>query len=203
MENPFDEICFQNGTIQFTVNAKPVSSQNKIGDKSRLKRQIQQVTSSSEYIVTGTCFVAIDYYCRHINRQKNPGVYDIDNIIKPILDSLVGNEGVIVDDVLVDRITVNWIDTPHEDHFEVNLEYPWLKYCKKSDIIFIKSSSGWCYPVPQPVAEVGMDLIKKYFDLWNSIKTEEDYYSILPILPIQNFIYFSKIKDRGYTFIEI
>jgi len=48
-----------------------------------------------------------------------------------------------------------------------------------------------------------LELIQYYFRLWDSIKTEAVYYDVLPNLPIQNFIYFGKIKDREYSFIEL
>lgn len=111
----------------------------------------------------------------------------------------------IIDDVLVDRVIVNWIDTPHDDHFEVQIEYPNLYFLPKSELVFVKSSSGWCFPTTQYLIqdESGYKLIQKFIELWNSIRTEDDYYKVLPNLPIQNFVYFSKIKDRGYTFIDL
>lgn len=203
MPNQFDELCFQKGSINFSVNAKPVSMQNRNEEKVRFKSEVQKITATSEYIITNTCWVAIDYYCGHINRLKNPGVYDIDNIVKPILDSLVGQNGLIVDDVLVDRVIVNWIDTPHNDFFEVQIEYPELDYLSKTNLIFLKSKSGWCFPTTSSVGKEAHKIIQNAFSQWESIKTEDDYYEIIPILPIQKFIYYSKIKDRGYTFIDI
>lgn len=178
--------------------------QNKNQDKIRLKEEIQAITKISEYIITNTCWINIEYYCRHVNRLKNPGVYDIDNIVKPILDSLVGQNGLIIDDVLVDRVTVNWIDTPHDDHFEIQIEYPMLDYLHKSDLVFFKSKSGWCFPTfKRDNNQDSKALIQRYFDIWNSIKTEDDYYNVVSTLPIQKFIYYSKIKDRGYIFLDI
>jgi len=88
MSNEFKKSCFLNGEIKFTVFIKPVSSQNNEEQKRAFKNQIQEITAKSKHIITGTCWVSIDYYCQHIKRQKNPGVYDMDNIIKPILGSV-------------------------------------------------------------------------------------------------------------------
>lgn len=89
----FNKSSFLNGEIKFIAPVKPVSSQNNGVQKRTFRDEIQKITSNSQYIVTGTCWVAIDYYCQHIKRQKNPGVYDMDNIVKPILDALVGMKG--------------------------------------------------------------------------------------------------------------
>ena len=102
MRNAFSKQCFQNNSIQMSIKIKPVSANNKDKVKKEFKREVRKLTKHSEFIVTGTCWVAINYYCKHIKRFKNPGVYDIDNILKPIIDSLVGLNGLLVDDVLVD-----------------------------------------------------------------------------------------------------
>ena len=127
----------------------------------------------------------------------------MDNIIKPILDSLVGINGLLVDDVIVDRVIVNWIDTLYKDYIEINIEYPELCYLKKTELSFIKSMSGWCFPTTLDICQEEKYLVQRYFELWNSIETEDDYYKVLRYLPIQKFIYFSKIKDRGYIFIDL
>jgi hypothetical protein len=204
-ENLFGEPHFEHNQIQIFIESSPVSTQNKNSVKQGFKSDVHKITSQCEYIITGTCWIAIDYYCQHIKRMKNPGVYDVDNIIKPILDSLVGLNSVLIDDVIVDRVTVNWIDTPHEDYLEIDLQYPDLLYTKKSDLVFIKSNSGWCFPAAESNLKSAsfLELIKRYFDTWESIKTEEDYYKLVGTLPIQNFIYFSKIKDKEYKFIEL
>jgi hypothetical protein len=129
----------------------------------------------------------------------------MDNIVKPILDALGGLKGLIVDDVLVDRVTVNWIDTPHDDHIEIEIQYPDLLFVKKSELLFVKSDSGWCFPVPHDLIKYDafLVLIRKYFEVWNSIKSEDDYYDSIYMLPIQPFLYYSKIKDKEYTFVEL
>ncbi len=208
-QNPFERECFENGELVFEVFAEPVSAQNKNHKKLEFRKKVQTVTSKSEFIITSTCWVYIDYHCQHIKRFKNPGVYDIDNIVKPILDSLVGIDGLLIDDVLVDRVIVNWVDTWGRDRIDISIEYPNLLYLKKSDLVFIKSKSGWCYPISKrqyqesELYESYEKLIKHYFSLWECIKKEDDYEKSQGALPVQNFIFLNKIKDRGYNFIDL
>ena len=199
----FLEQDFKSNEISFRANIKPVSMQNKNENKLRFKKELLRITSNSSFIITNTCWVAIDYYCKLIDRFKNPGVYDIDNIVKPILDSIVGKDGVLVDDVIVDRVIVNWIDKVGEDHIEISLSYPDLLYVNKSDLVLFKSKSGWCWPCHRSIGQGAKSLIKEYFRLWESIQTNENYCDIIGCLPIQRFIYYSKIKDRDYSFIEL
>ena len=201
----FARDSFNYGNIKFEVRVKPVSLQNKGVKRAEFKRELQKITRNSKYIITGICWIAIDYYCQHIKREKNPGVYDIDNIIKPIIDGLIGKDGLLIDDVIVNRVTVNWIDTPHDDYFEVEIEYPDLLFTDKSSLVFLKSESGWCFPSALTLIEDKnyINLMEIYFRTWDSINTEEDYYKNLDNLPIQNFIYYAKIKDKGFDFIEL
>ncbi|NAW65417.1 RusA family crossover junction endodeoxyribonuclease [Photobacterium halotolerans] len=201
----FSEVSFKNGNINFKANVTPVSLQNRGDRKAAFKRELQEITRTSPFVVTGTCWISIDYYCQHVKRIKNPGAYDIDNIIKPILDSLVGQAGLILDDVLVDRVTVNWIDTPHEDHIEIQVEYPDLLFCGKDDLVLIKHRSGWCFPIHRQIAQSdkGMELIQQYFDIWNSIDDEHAFNASVWMLPIQNFVYFTKVRESGFEIIEL
>lgn len=194
---------FTNGRLNFEINIQPVSLQNNTKKKKAFKEKIQEVTRKSEFIITNTVWVYIDYYCSHIRRFKNPGIYDMDNIVKPILDSLCGINGVILDDVLTDRITVNWIDS-EEERIEITAEYPDLSFLKKQDLILLKSPSNWCYPISKTVfkTEGVSKLISIYFNQWESIKTENDYYDCIGTLPIQNFIYYSKLRESGFEFVD-
>lgn len=201
----FDLSHFEHGYVKFVVRAKPVSLQNDGAKRAAFKKGLQEITSQSEYIITGTCWIAIDYYCQHVGRKKNPGVYDIDNIVKPILDGLTGERGLIIDDVVVNRVTVNWIDSPHGDWFEVEIEYPDLLFSRKAELVFLKSPSDWCFPSTNAlIADAGyMVLARRYFATWDSISNEDDYYESVYDLPIQNFIYYVKIRDKGFQFVEL
>lgn len=206
MANPaFGLSHFEHGYVKFAVHSKPVSQQNVKGKRAALKKKLQELTCQSEYIVTGTCWIAIDYYCQHVRREKNPGVYDIDNIIKPILDGLTGAGGLIVDDVVVNRVIVNWIDTPHDDWFEIEIEYPDLLFSRKEGLVFLKSPSGWCFPSSEELISNAdyMALASRYFTTWESISSEDGYYKSVLELPIQNFIYYEKLRGRGFQFVEL
>lgn len=196
---------FENGLVKFSAFLKPVSTQNNGAKRAAFKNELQEITKNSKYIIIGTCWIAIDYYCQHVKREKNPGVYDIDNIIKPILDALVGYNGLLMDDVIVNRVTVNWIDTPLDDYFEVEIEYPNLLFTEKETLVFLKESSGWCFPSSFQLIknEKYIERMRNYYSIWNGISNEDDYYNVLGTLPIQNFVYYSKIKDKGYNFFEL
>ncbi len=203
--NTFTQDNFSNGLVIFIVNARPPSVHSKPKLKQYFKDTVHEVTSKSDFIITGTCHIAIDYRCNHVTRRKNPGIYDMDNIIKPILDNLVGINGLLVDDVLVNRVTVNWQDTQEEEHFEVEIDYPDLLFTRKDDLVFLKSQSGWCFPTSRRIVsdKKYLDLLRMYFSKWDSVSSEDDYYNNFYSLPLQSFIYHAKIQNKGYEIIDM
>ncbi len=203
MSSPFDQQCFDNGRLEFIINLKPVSGQNKDDVKRAFKENFRKITCTSEYIITSTFFVSIDYFCKYIDRYKFHGSYDIDNIIKPVLDALVGIDGIVLDDCMADRVTVNWIDSVADGRLEISIEYPDFSYTRKSELLILKSSSGWCFPVSSNTLPLAQEMITSHFKVWNSITSENDYYKVLHLLPIQRFVHYNKVKDRGYAFQEL
>ena len=111
----------------------------------------------------------------------------------------------MLDDVLADRVTVNWIDTHAEDYLTLEVRYPDLAFVEKRELKIVKSSSGWCFPISDKMLTLpGIEgLLKTYFSRWESIKTESEYLELQPQLPQGTFLYFSKIKDKGYDFVDL
>jgi Holliday junction resolvase RusA-like endonuclease len=197
------ERFFQDNEIIINLNIEPVSFQNKPNDKNIFKNKVHLLTKGSPYIITNTCFIEIDYYCQYYKRYKNHGAYDIDNIIKPILDSLSGNNGIIIDDCLFDRVDINWIDKNGDDEIKIRIYSPIIFYAKKEKLIIYKNNN-WCFPFSgnNNISEV-IGSLKKYFEVWNKIQNNSDYYKYTNILPIQRFIPYNKLKDKEYKFIDI
>ncbi len=126
----------------------------------------------------------------------------MDNIVKPILDGLCGVNGLIIDDMLFNRVIVNWQDTEKDDHFDIEIEYAILMFHKKSELIYIKSNSGWCLPANKSNIKNELPVIKKQLEEWDSVNTIDDYYNATYTTPILEFIYHSKIQDKGFDIIS-
>ena len=201
--NDLNKESFQYGNLNLCIREKPVSSQNNKAKKKHLKARIQSETSLSKYIITSRCWVHIEYNSSNFTIYKNPGLYDLDNIIKPKIDSLIGLKGIILDDSLFERVGVNWVDTPHDDHLEIKIEYPDTLFVSKTDLLIVKSKNGWCFPTSKLMIKHNRNSIINAFKIWDNVKNEDDYYQYLGALPIQEFVHYSKIKDKGYRFIEL
>jgi Holliday junction resolvase RusA-like endonuclease len=195
------EQLFQNNEIIMNCDIEPVSIQNKSDDKNLFRNNIHILTKDSPYIIINTCFIEIDYYCQYYKRYKNHGSYDIDNIIKPILDSLNGNNGLIIDDCLFDRVDINWIDKSGDDEIKIKIYSSDLLYIKKEELIIYKNNN-WCFPFSNEKLD-NTNILKNYFEIWNKIQNNIDYYKYSNFLPIQRFIPYNKLKDKKYNFVDI
>lgn len=191
---------FKDNLIQFNVYGKPPSLQNKQEKKLEYGKIIHAFTKKCPYIITSTCWIHIDYLCPETRRLKNPTIYDMDNIIKPILDALVGKDGLVIDDVIFDRVEVNWIDKNGLDEIQITIEYPNLLYHEKDSLAFYKNGS-WCFPCTKG-NKIEQPLIEKYFSIWNQIN-DENFEQLVYQLPQHIFIPYNKISDKGFDFYEI
>ena len=199
---PYDwNSMFENGCIRFSIYGQPPSLQNKQEKKKDYREMVQSCTRKCPFIITSTCWVHINYYCKEIRRLKNPNVYDMDNIVKPILDALVGKEGLVVDDVLFDRVGVNWIDKNGLDEVEITIEYPNLLYHTKETLCFYMNGK-WCFPRSKEPNAVYEEQVKKYFAIWNKIN-DENFEELVYLLPQHLFIHCNKIKERGFDIHEL
>lgn len=145
MEYNWDSM-FENSYINFTIYNEPVSLQNKEEKKRKLREIIHLITKKYPYIITSHCWVHIEYRCNNIKRIKNLSSYDMDNLIKPILDSLVGIDGIILDDSLFNSVEINWQDKDGNDEFEIQIECTEFLYSDKSSLFFFKHGQ-WCFPM--------------------------------------------------------
>jgi Holliday junction resolvase RusA-like endonuclease len=192
---------FVNEYIHFDIYHPLASIQNKKEIKKRLKKEIQKITSQSEYIITSNCHININYHCMVTERVKNHGAFDIDNIVKPILDSLSGNNGIIIDDSLFDRVTVNWMYFEMIEKIEIEIEYIDLLYARKDELLFCRKNN-WCFPIIEQELSKISELIRLYYEIWERVNNVDQYYENVSMLPIQRFVPYNKIKDKGFKIID-
>lgn len=203
----FEHSLFENGCVAFRINAAPLSVNSNTGDRRIFfQQQVRDVVSRSKYVVSGMCHVAIQYRCNLIHKIKNPGAYDIDNIIKPIIDNITGREGILVDDAFMSGVHIDWQDSCGEnEHLDIELEFLPPHYERRDDLILLKSPSGWCLPVSKNGlgSERYIEYLCTYFSKWDTITSEKDYYDHIHELGALNFIYHNKVKNSGFEIIEL
>ena len=72
---------------------------------------------------------------------------DVDNIIKPILDAVIGPEGLMIDDNQIQAIGCSWLDVPHL-HNTLSIELRWSpgEYVEKEGLCFVEVGRKLYFP---------------------------------------------------------
>ena len=82
-------------TIIVQVPLSPVRFKASRSRKNILTRSIRQQTMRARYIFTGDVKLDIEWMVHEKDRYESPRSPDIDNILKPIIDSLEGPDGIV------------------------------------------------------------------------------------------------------------
>lgn len=114
-----EQIVF--GECHFSIQGKPVSLQSSGEAKRKYQEKIKQAIHEYEFIFYREVSITITWYTDVRSRYLTDSSNDIDNIIKPIIDAIVGKDGLLIDDCQVQHVECYWLDVPHgeEEYVEV------------------------------------------------------------------------------------
>lgn len=129
---------------------KIVSAQSKKLIKDELCQKIQNELSKFNWICTGNINLQLMWYLDDIKRQETDSIGDLDNISKPILDSLIGYEGVLIDDSQISSLDISWISknpVAPKNCLRLFIYFNNDYVIKKDNLIFIQYSDAICLPV--------------------------------------------------------
>ena len=100
----------RDGILEFSVFGKPVSFQSSKSHKDMITRKIQRIVAPVKYILSGDVQFEIQWIVPEKFRYESDSSPDVDNIIKPTLDALVGPKGIMIDDCQVQSVKCYWED---------------------------------------------------------------------------------------------
>jgi Holliday junction resolvase RusA-like endonuclease len=129
---------------------KIISVQSRNNRKVEICEAIQDELSKFKWIVAGSVNVEFLWYLNGVERQETDKVGDIDNITKPILDSLTGERGILIDDSQIGSLHTFW--QSRNESIAFNVLYLRISinndYCLlKENLYFIQYSGPVCVPI--------------------------------------------------------
>jgi hypothetical protein len=151
--------------------------------------------------LSGDVQIEIQWLVHQQYRYEYHKAPDIDNIIKPVLDSLCGKSGLIIDDTQVQYIGCHWIDWTKRDHkLTLTIKYSPDDYVSKEKLVFAEFDRGLCLPFNLTLDNKAALMI---LTTWSNMieKRKEldskglDYYSSMMFLPIQRFFHRNKLSE--------
>lgn len=82
------------GEIVFEVGRSPVSLQSKSAKKREFKDFVSSIVKGTGFLLSGDVKIIIEWRVTEQHRYEHSSAYDVDNIVKPLLDSIsVGQRG--------------------------------------------------------------------------------------------------------------
>lgn len=104
------------------------SVQSRADAKAIFDQRMSDELAKFQYILTGDLAIDVEWYGNWEERYDTGRSKDVDNVIKPLIDSLCGPDRIIIDDNQIHSVRVSWIGDaapglriefsfPGNDHF--------------------------------------------------------------------------------------
>lgn len=129
---------------------KIVSVQSRKTSKDQICELIQRELSKFKWIIAGCVNIDFTWYLNAVKRQETDKIGDIDNITKPILDSLSGPNGILIDDSQIGALYTYWLSRNEliEDNLlEIKISFNNDDCLDKLNLIFIQYANAMCLAV--------------------------------------------------------
>lgn len=141
------------GECHFPIQGKPVSLQSSGEAKRRYQEKIKQAVHGYKFIFYRKVSITITWYTDVRSRYFTDSSNYIDNIIKQIIDAIIGKDGLLIDDCQVQHVQCYWLDVPHgeEEYVDVCVQslYGTNEYTiDKQHVCFFKKNGPIYYMVP-------------------------------------------------------
>ena len=112
------------GRYDINIVGSPASVQSRGHARDEYKERIKTEICECKKIFSDEVMIIITWYTDYNNRFKTGKSFDVDNIIKPTIDALVGRDGLIFDDCQVQSVFCSWVDNypGARDNIEIRIE---------------------------------------------------------------------------------
>ena len=85
-----------------------VTVQSKKAIQDTLTQNILAELKNFKWLIFGKLQIEIHWFINSVERQETAKIGDLDNITKPILDTLAGKNGILIDDSQINSIHTTW-----------------------------------------------------------------------------------------------
>jgi Holliday junction resolvase RusA-like endonuclease len=124
-----------------------VSLQSRKLKRDELVKSISQELSKFKWQISGAVSIQFYWYLSHYDRHESDKSADLNNLTKPILDALVGEDSLLIDDSQVKELYIEWI-SKNED-LETSLLRIWIEFnndfsLKKETLFFVQYYNAMC-----------------------------------------------------------
>lgn len=133
------------GKLELMISGAPASVQSSKQVREAYLKGIKSQIENFKFLLTGELILNITWLLPAKSRFETDAKADIDNCIKPIIDSFTGNDGLFVDDCQLKGLYICWRHIESNDerlHFE--FEFHPDEYCEKDGVAFLRLENNLC-----------------------------------------------------------
>jgi Holliday junction resolvase RusA-like endonuclease len=135
--------------VEFCLWRAPVSFQARSQVKDELAQVVGKALSPTRYLISGDVRLTVEWWVSEKERYESDRAPDIDNILKPLIDCLVGPEAILIDDNQVKEVSCLWRESHGElQRVDVLLQFEPKAWVPKERLVFVQFQNGLCLPVP-------------------------------------------------------
>jgi Holliday junction resolvase RusA-like endonuclease len=178
------------GELSFSFILQPVTVQGKQAARSAFRNTIQEELQHFQYLLSGDVSLEITLQVHQSDRYESDASPDLDNFLKPLLDSLTGPNGILIDDCQIRSLGINWISWGrHDTKIELQLRFADDEYVAKRGLLFVQiDRSPLCMPIdttlPKSQQRILLLLMRHQFRTRDKLKGKGwDYYSSSEVPP--------------------
>lgn len=127
-----------------------VSIQSRAARRNELVEGIRNELSQFKWLISGSVQIELAWYLPGVERQDTDKVGDIDNITKPILDSLIGPRGLLIDDSQIGSVHTFWMSRNDQISYSVlklHVQFSNDDCLSKEKLIFIRYWNAMCLAI--------------------------------------------------------
>jgi Holliday junction resolvase RusA-like endonuclease len=157
-----------------------VSMQSRNAKKEELINAIRNKLQAFRWVICGPVYLQFHWYIGHKEKKETDKAADLDNINKPILDSLCGAAGVIIDDSQVKSIITDWIvknETKEGYYLTIWINFMNDYVVNREKLFFIRYKQAQCLCFDADVNDVRELFATKVY-----ISFKRNFKSLHPVL---------------------
>lgn len=197
----------EGGEITLDILMAPVSLQAKRAKKISLKSEIKRALGNPRFLLSGDVAIQIEWLVHERLRYESNGIPDVDNVIKVILDSVSGPDGLMINDSQVQFVSCHWIDwTSFDQKFSIQIKYLADEWVMKNGIRWVKFTNNICFPInkhlPPEVTLRFLEITEKRLNERAKIESKGGTYELSrSLMPIQRPFHLVHLK--GFEIIDL
>lgn len=140
----------ETGAVVIELPVAPVSFQAVAAKKTEVVAPLKAAVAPCSYLLSGDVKIEIQWWISARDRYESDNSADVDNIVKPILDSLCGPDGILIDDCQVQELVCYWsggYENPHQQQVRIEVRYDPEEWVYKDGLVFLQVGRGVYLPM--------------------------------------------------------